>query len=105
MIVDLIVIDDDVVVILICELVFVPIVWGTLDACQQMVEEVRLKVLFKYLCQYLVTAKRLKSHVESAITLVFDEPLREVFGSRTLLGHPVLVIRGVWHVIHVRLWM
>ena len=50
-IVDLIMIDDNVVVILICELVFVPIVWGTLDVHQQMIEKVRSKMLFEYLCQ------------------------------------------------------
>ena len=44
-------IDDNVIVILICELVFVPIVWGTLDVHQQMIEKVRSKMLFEYLCQ------------------------------------------------------
>ena len=50
-------IDDNVIVILICELVFVPIVWGTLDVHQQMIKKVRSKVLFEYLCQYSVTAE------------------------------------------------
>ena len=37
-------------------------------------------------------SRRQKSHVECIISPVFDEPLCEVSGSRTLLGHLVLVI-------------
>jgi hypothetical protein len=54
-----------------------------------------------------VTLIRPKTHLESAIALVFDEPLREVTGSRTNLGHPVPFLMPVLHVIsvlHVWLW-
>ena len=56
-IVDLILIDDNVVAILVSVLVFVPVVWGTLAACQEMIEKARSKVLFEYLYQYLVRAE------------------------------------------------
>ena len=56
-IVDPILIDDNVIVILVSVLVFVPVVWGTLGAHQEMIEKARLKVLFEYLYQYLVRAK------------------------------------------------
>ena len=56
-IVDLILINDNVVAILVSVLVFVPVIWGTLAARQEMIEKARSKVLFEYLYQYLVRAK------------------------------------------------
>ena len=106
MIVHPITIDDNVVTILICVLVFVPIVWGPLDARQKMVEEARSKILFKSKYQYLVTAKIPKSHLESVIALIFNEPLCEICGTRTLLGHPVPFVAPVLLVICVlRVWL
>jgi hypothetical protein len=51
-----ILIDDNAVTILMCELVFIPIVGCSFDACQQMINKMEPEVLFEDLDQCFTIA-------------------------------------------------